>query len=241
MRTWKALPGLTTALGAGLLLGQVAIAQEQSVPAAEPAQAEAPAVAEGAAPVSDRFTRMEHKFEKALQYYLEFNPDKTAEDFEKLRPWLKPFTDVEIMMDMFSDPRKMVQWMNAISEPEAVYLMMKCSTEPVMWDTWMRGMTDYDKMMRTMVRFMDPGMYMRWMMAPMNPQVWAPMAQFMDPNYYMKWMTALGNPTFYQPFFAWTNPNWYTPRLSWMVDPQSYAPIFSSMDTVSSTDKPTTE
>jgi len=63
----------------------------------------------------------------------------------------------------------------------------------------------------------------------------------MDPNYYMKWMTALGNPTFYQPFFAWTNPNWYTPRLSWMVDPQSYAPIFSSMDTVSSTDKPTTE
>jgi len=189
---------------------------------------------------SDRQYEMEHKFEKARTYYGQCQNVPEGK-FEEITPYLKAFTDMEIMAEMMADPVKFAKLMTIVNDPHTMRTMMLCSTEPAMWDTWMRGMTDYDKMVRTMVRFMDPGMYMRWMMAPMNPQAWAPMVQFMDPNYYMKWMAAFGNPTFYQPFYAWTNPNWYTPRLQWMTDPQSYAPFFDSMSIVSSTDKPTGE
>ena len=115
MKNWKM--GIAT-VGATLSLAMSAtIAQAE----------EATAPADAQAPVADsRQQPTEHKFEKALQYYLEYNPDKTAEDFETLRPWLKPFSDVELMADMMADPRSLMEWINQISEPEAVYLMMKC-------------------------------------------------------------------------------------------------------------------
>ena len=179
----------------------------------------------------DRQYQMEHKFEKAEKYYAEcINVPEGR--FEEIRPFLKAFTDVEVMVDMMSDPVKFAQLMDVVNDPHTMHVMMKCSTEPVMWDTWVRGLGDYNKMMRAMVRFMDPAMYMRWMMAPMNPQVWAPMFRFMDPNYYTKWMVAMMNPTFYQPFYAFMDPNWYTPRLQWMMDPQSFAPLYSAFTSV---------
>jgi hypothetical protein len=227
MKPCKTLSGLTAALGAGLLWGQVAMAQEQTVAATAEAPVEAPAVAEAPAAVSDRDYRREHKFEKAQQYYLEFNPDATVEDFEKLRPWLKPFTDMEVMADMFSDPRKLVQWMNAISEPEAVYLMMKCSTEPVMWDTWLMGMTDYDKMAAAMFRFMDPSMYFNWMTGMMDPAVYTSMLALFDPNKYVRWATVTANPKFYEPMYAFMDSNWYTPRMEWMFDPETFQPVIN--------------
>lgn len=174
-----------------------------------------------------RAYEIEHKFEKAQKYFLEYNPGATAADFEKLRPWLKPFTDAEVMADMFTDPRKMVEWMNRISEPDAVYLMMKCSTEPVMWDTWLRGLTDYNKLTRAMFRFMEPQTYMNWMIGWFDPNIYVNMIGMMDPNKYMRWMAASGNPKFYEPMFAFLDPNWYTPRMQWMFDPQTFQPVLN--------------
>lgn len=130
----------------------------------------------------DRRWQREHKFEKAQQYSREFNPGATAADFEKLRPWLKAFTDVEIMADMFSSPREFLQWMNAISEPQAVYLMMKCSTEPVMWDTWLHGLTDFETMMRVSMRFTNPLPSRNPMVGMFDPQLYTTMIALFDPQ-----------------------------------------------------------
>ena len=175
----------------------------------------------------DRRWQREHKFEKAQQYFLEFNPGATAEDFEKLRPWLKPFTDVEIMAAMFSSPRQFLQWMNAISEPEAVYLMMKCSTEPVMWDTWLYGLTDFEKLMRASMRFTNPLLYFNWMVGMFDPQVYTTMIALFDPNKYVRWAAVSANPKFYEPMFAFMDPNWYDPRLQWMFDPETFQPVIN--------------
>ena len=231
---------LVCAAAAGLPAAAAESEDSQAVtePAVETATGSTTNVAAApAAQSDDRQHQMEHKFEKAGAYYGQCQNVPEGK-FEEITPYLKAFTDMEAMAEMMADPVKFAKLMTIVNDPHTMRTMMLCSSEPVMWDTWMRGMTDYDKVMRTMVRFMDPSMYMRWMMAPMNPQVWAPMAQFMDPNYYMKWMTSFGNPAFYQPFYAWMDPNWYTPRLQWMMDPQSYAPMFNAMNMVSSTDAP---
>lgn len=173
-----------------------------------------------------RTQAMEHKFEKAKQYYGECQATEAAE-FDKIRPHLKAFTDMEVMAEYMSDPAKFSLLMQTVYDPRTVHVMMKCSTEPVMWDTWMRGITDFDKMMRTATRFMNPAIYMNWMMAPMNPNFWGPMMGMMDPNLWGRWSTAMMNPTFYQPFFAPMDPNWYTPRMTWMMDPRSMQPMFN--------------
>ncbi len=176
----------------------------------------------------DRVAAMEHKFEKAKQYYAECQ-GVTAEDFEKIREDLRAFTDAEVMAKTLADPLRTARLMQVVNDPRTLHVMMKCSTEPVMWDTWMRGMTDYNKMMRAAMVFMDPSMYMKWMMAPMNPAMYQPFMAFMNPAYYTQWMTAAMNPTFYSPMFSLFDPNWYTPRIQWMMDPKSYEPLFGAM------------
>lgn len=168
----------------------------------------------------------EHKFELAEKYYAECQNVQDGQ-FEQIRPYLKAFTDAEVMADTMADPLKFARLMQIVSDPRTMHVMMKCSTEPVMWDTWMHGLTDFDKLARAGARFMNPAMYMNWMMAPMNPQFYAPMMQMMDPNYYGLWMNAMMNPAFYQPMFAFMDPNWYTPRLQWMADPRSMQPLYN--------------
>lgn len=204
----------------GLATGPAASAetQTQAATTGQPAPA---------ASADQRQYAMEHKFEKALEYYLQYNKGATAEDFEKLRPWLKPFTDAEIMADMFTDPRKMMQWMNAITEPDAVYLMMKCSMEPVMWDTWLRGLTDYEKLTRAMFRFLEPTTYINWMVGWLDPNIYVNMLGLLDPNKYVRWAVASANPKFYEPMFAFLDPNWYGPRLEWMFDPKTFQPVLN--------------
>lgn len=167
----------------------------------------------------------EHKFEKAKRYYGECQ-GVDQDDFEKVRGHLKAFTDMEVMADYMADPAKFAQLMQTVYDPRTVHVMMKCATEPVMWDTWLKGLTDFDKMFRVGMRFMNPAIYMNWMMAPMNPQFWTPMMGMMDPNLWARWSTAMMNPTFYQPFFAFADPNWYTPRINWMMNPQSFQPVY---------------
>ncbi len=176
-----------------------------------------------------REQQMEHKFEKAERYYAECKAVEQG-DFADIKPYLKAFTDMEVMAQMMSDPVKFAKLMQITSDPRTMHVMMSCATEPVMWDTWMRGLTDWQKMSRAMTYFMNPGMYMAWMMAPMNPQMYAPMFQMMDPAYYTRWTNAMMNPAFYQPMFSFADPAWYTPRLQWMMDPRSYEPIYNAFN-----------
>ena len=167
----------------------------------------------------------EHKFELAKEYYAQCQ-GVDEDDFEKIRTSLKAFTDAEVMADTVADPTKFFKLMNVVNDPRTMHVMMKCATETVMWDTWMRGASNPEKMTRAMGRFMNPGVAMAWMMAPMNPQVMAEMTTMADPNRYLTtWPTALSNPTFYQPFMAWMDPAWQQPRLEWMMNPASYQPM----------------
>ena len=173
-------------------------------------------------------TQSEHKFELAKQYYGDcVNADEQR--FQNILPQLKAFTDMEVMADTMADPAKFAKLMTVVNDPHTIHVMTKCATEPVMWDTWMRGMTDFNKMTRVMMRFMNPNMYFAWMMAPMNPAMYQPMMQFADPNYYTRWMTAMMNPVYYEPITSLMNPNWYVPRINWMMNPQSMQPMFNMM------------
>jgi hypothetical protein len=171
----------------------------------------------------------EHKFELARQYYGECAATESSQ-FDAIMPQLKAFTDMEVMAETMADPAKFMQLMAVVNDPRSIHVMTKCATEPVMWDTWMNGMTDFNKMGRAMGHFMNPNMYMSWMMAPMNPAMYQPMMQMADPAYYTRWMNAMANPAFYQPVMSLADPSWYTPRINWMTNPQSMQPMFNMMN-----------
>ena len=171
---------------------------------------------------------VEHKFELAQQYYGQCE-SADATQFDSIRPQLMAFTDAELMAQTIADPAKFMQLMAVVNDPRTIHVMSKCATEPVMWDTWMRGLTDFGKHANAMAIFMNPNVYMNWMMAPMNPAVHQSMMQMMDPAALNRWMVASMNPVFYQPMFSFANPNWYTPRMQWMMNPNSFMPLMSTM------------
>ena len=176
---------------------------------------------------NDRAYQMEHKFEKAQAYYGECQHTEAA-DFDAIRPYLKAFTDVEVMTSMMADPVKTAKLMQIVSDPRTINIMMKCSTEPVMWDTWLAGLTDLNKMFRASLVFMNPMTYVNWMMAPLQPEIYASMFGMVSADNLGRWGTALVNPTFYQPIYEpLTSLDWYKPRVAWMVDPVSYAPLLN--------------
>ncbi len=177
---------------------------------------------------SDREQAMEHKFEKAEEYYAQCS-NVSEGDFEKIQPYLKAFTDIEVMADTMANPQKFAELMMVVNDPRTMHVMMKCSMEPVMWDTWMKGLSNPTKMMNAAARFMNPMVYFNWSMAPMNPQMYAPMMAMMNPQYYVNWTNAMANPAFYSPFTSMMNPNWYTKRMEWMMNPESYSPMFGIM------------
>ncbi|MDH3634000.1 MAG: hypothetical protein OES20_04765 [Gammaproteobacteria bacterium] len=177
----------------------------------------------------DQANASEHKFELAKQYYGQCVATDASE-FDAIRPQLKAFTDMEVMAETMADPAKFMKLMAVVNDPRTIHVMTKCATEPVMWDTWMNGMTDFNKMSRAMGYFMNPNMYMSWMMAPMNPAMYQPMMQMADPAYYTRWMNAMANPAFYQPITSLADPSWYTPRVNWMMNPQSMQPMFNMMN-----------
>ena len=171
----------------------------------------------------------EHKFELAKQYYGQCTDTENSQ-FDAIKPYLRAFTDMEVMAGTMANPARFAQLMAVVNDPRTIHVMTKCATEPVMWDTWMSGMTDFNKMSRAMGHFMNPNMYLQWMMAPMNPAMYQPMMQMSDPNYYTRWMNAMMNPAFYQPITSLADPNWYNPRINWMMNPQSMQPMFNMMN-----------
>jgi len=171
----------------------------------------------------------EHRFELAKQYHGQcIGAD--GEDFDQIQPYLRAFTDMEIMAETMADPVKFVQLMSVVNDPHTLHVMSQCATEPAMWDTWMKGMTDVNKMSRVMAKMMNPNMMFAWMSASMNPATYQPMMKMSSPEYYNKWMLAMQNPAFYQPVVSLGDPNWYAPRMQWMMNPQSMQPFFNMMN-----------
>ena len=200
---------LALSLSLSLVLTQTVLA-EQSMPTEDATTARQP---------------WEHKFELAQNYYAECKHVE-KDDFAEIRPYLRAFTDVEVMAEMMSDPAKAARLGEIVADPRTLHVMMKCSMEPVMWDTWMRGLSDPYKMARAAGRFMNPGVYMVWMMAPMNPAIHQSMMRMGSPDMYARWGTAMMNSTFYQPVFMFADPTFYTPRMSWMMNPASFQPMY---------------
>jgi len=187
-----------------------------------------PALASEAAAEGGVANETQHKFELARQYYGQCTDTEDAQ-FNAIKPYLRAFTDMEVMAATMADPIAFSQLMTVVNDPRTIHVMTKCASEPVMWDTWMAGMTDFNKMSRTMGHFMNPNMYFNWMMAPMNPAMYQPMMQMMSPHYYSRWSNALMNPAFYQPMMSMADPGWYTPRINWMMNPHSMQPMFNMM------------
>ena len=171
----------------------------------------------------------QHNFELARQYYGNCTATEDAQ-FDAIKPYLRAFTDMEVMAATMADPMAFSQLMAVVNDPRTIHVMMKCASEPVMWDTWMAGMTDFNKMSRVMGHFMNPNPYFNWMMAPMNPAMYQPMMQMMTPQYYTRWSNAMMNPAFYQPITSMADPGWYSPRIGWMMNPQSWQPMFNVMN-----------
>ena len=192
------------------------------------AAALAMALAATAGHAAETKTSPEHKFEKAVGYYTQCK-NASRKEFEDIKPYLRAFTDSEVMAETVNDPEKFFKLMEIINDPRTIHVMMNCSTEPVMWDTWMRGLTDGQKLMSAAVKMMRPDGMVKWMMSPMNPKIWLSMMQHMDPNRYTRWAVAMGNPDFYKPLTDFFDPQWYEPRLAWLGDPKSYAPLAEAL------------
>jgi len=163
----------------------------------------------------------EHKFELAAKYYTECKNVGDG-DFDKIRPYLTAFTDMEVMAQTLADPQRLFELMAVINDPRTLHVMAKCSTEPVMWNTWMRGLTDFNKYIASSMVFMSPQTWINWAMAPMNPGVWNAMFSQLDPQRYVQWVTSAFNPQFYAPMLAPMDPAWYGPRVQWLAAPQNW-------------------
>ena len=161
-----------------------------------------------------------HRFTKAEEYFKKLNPSASEEEWQTLRGDLRAFTDPERMAAVMANPARFAEWIVALSDPDAVHLMLRCSQEPVMWNTWLRVMTDPEKMMKAAFVFMNPGMYMQWTFAPMNPQVHAKLAPLADDKLWADWTKKGTNPVFHEPLYSWINPQWWVDRMTWAMDPK---------------------
>ena len=164
-----------------------------------------------------------------MGYYTECK-GATAAGFEKIKPYLKAFTDSEVMAETVNDPEKFFKLMEVVNDPRTVHVMANCATEPVMWDTWMRGATDFRKLTKASIKAMNPAGMFKWMMAPMNPKVWKSAMAHFDYNRYVRWGQAFLNPKFYRPVTDMlTDYKWYEPRLAWFFKAETYAKPLANM------------
>lgn len=168
-----------------------------------------------------------HRFTKAKKYYFELNPDATEEEWLDMERLLRPFTNPAKMAEIMAHPARMASWMAGLSSPDAVHLMMRCSQEPIMWNTWMRTFTDPGIMMQAMLPFMNPGTYFKWAFAPMDPNVYAGFAPLADPELYTAWGDRLAQPKYYEPLYSWLNPQWSIDRMTWAMNPATYGNLFA--------------
>ncbi len=179
----------------------------------------------------------EHKFEKAQAYYTECK-HASAEEFAAIKPYLKAFTDAEVMAETMNDPEKFFKLMEILNDPRTIHVMANCSMEPVMWDTWLRGVTNYGKLTIASLKAMNPVGMFKWMMAPVNAKVWKSMVSHLDYKKYVRWGEAMLNPKFYRPMTDMlTSLEWYEPRLAWFVRAETYTVPLKNMVTLPDLEK----
>ena len=167
-----------------------------------------------------------HRFTKAKHYYFELNPDASQEEWLDMEGLLRPFTNPAKMAEIMADPARMAKWMAGLSSPDAVHLMMRCSQEPIMWNTWMRTFTDPEIMMQAMLPFMNPLTYFKWAFAPMDQNVYAGFAPLADPELDTAWGNRLAQPKYYEPLYSGMYPQWSNDRMAWAMNPETYGNMF---------------
>jgi len=158
--------------------------------------------------------------------------------------WLNRMTDFTQNASAYRDPKQFVPWFNAVTEPQfyaaaangmldpSGWLNMTNSmanpnalrnwmwmTDPGVYMRWMQAGVDpafYTAMLTTMT---DPGKMMRWMMMPMDPKMWSPVLNMLDPNTLMKWSIAPMDPRAWQLMGNVMNPALYTGYMGAMLTP----------------------
>ena len=169
-------------------------------------------------------TETEYKFEKAAAYYGQCANTDNA-DFERIRSDVAAFTDMEIMAETLNSPVKFFRLMNVMNDPRTIHVMANCATEPVMWDTWMENGFDMEKWTAASAKLMNPEGMFKWMMAPLDGEVWTEIAAHAEYDKYERWVVAFINPDFYSPLTSMFDLEWYEPRLAWFADADSYDPM----------------
>ncbi len=167
-----------------------------------------------------------HRFTKAEEYFKQLNPNATEEEWLQLREHLRVFTDPARMAAVMGDPVKFAEWMAALSDPDAVHLMMRCSQEPIMWNTWLRNFSNPDLLFKAGVVFVNPLTYLQWMVAPVNTQVYAKLAPLVSSELWADWGNKATTLKFYEPLYSWVDPQWTVDRVNWAFDPNTYGNLF---------------
>ncbi|MFP5381211.1 MAG: OmpA family protein [Gammaproteobacteria bacterium] len=159
--------------------------------------------------------------------------------------WMNRMMDFTQNASAFKDPAQFAAWTNAMTDPAMVSAMGTHMMEPgnllramttmmqpgttanymqfldpniyLRWGGAMMNPMWYTQMAMNMA---DPGKMMRWMMLPMDPNVWKMGMQMMDPNLYMKWMMTPTDPRAMSLMFAPMNPQLYGSMVGGVLNPQ---------------------
>lgn len=158
--------------------------------------------------------------------------------------WVGRMTDFTQNASAFKDPAAFAAWTNAMSDPSMIAAMGTQMMEPgnmlrslttmmqpgttsnymqfsdpgiyMKWGTAMMNPMWYTQMATSMA---DPGKMMRWAMLPMDPKMWNMGMQMMNPNLYMKWMMTPTDPRAMSLMFAPMNPQLYGSMMGGVMNP----------------------
>lgn len=167
--------------------------------------------------------------------------------------WVGRMTDFTQNASAFKDPAQFAAWTNAITDPSMVAAMGMQMMEP---GNMLRSMTTMAQpgAVNNYMQFMDPGVYMkwggammnpmwytqmatsmadpgkmmRWVMLPMDPKMWNMGMQAMNPNLYMKWMMTPTDPRAMSLMFAPMNPQLYGSMMGGMFNGQALGPTWGT-------------
>lgn len=168
--------------------------------------------------------------------------------------WLIRMTDFSHNGSAFRDPRLLVPWANAMTEPNTAFAAAQGMMDPAGWLNMTNSMVSPDAY-RNMAVFadpavqmrllgmamnpalyaqlgttmMDPGKMMRWVMVPFDPRIQTLGGQFMNPNFYMKWGSGAMDPRAWNLAGNLMHPGTYTGMMGVAMDPRSYGPTWGTV------------
>ncbi len=107
-------------------------------------------------------------------------------------PWFNAVTEpgfYTTMGNLVMDPAGWLRMMNSMVDPGA-YRNVAEFADPNVYMGWLAASMDpnfYNALVAVMT---DPGKMMRWAMLPVDPKLWGMMMNSLNPGMYMKWMMA---------------------------------------------------